>query len=202
MANPVRILFLQDTVLKQSTEQASQLPSNMRQNIPAGTCLVLQSYGGPDNTKHYKIGLKSLQFKGFTSWYVFSEHVEISDQPLVPVPSVASVVAKQTDKSVVQIIVDKQTIPSQGAFLKIVFNVDTIIKRTPVDAKLLNDNAKQLIPAGTELPIATNRPDANNTVKLIVDRSHVKFNLQSMEIKGFNQDWFAFFEHAGIQRLG
>ncbi|MFB8791710.1 MAG: hypothetical protein U7123_23420 [Potamolinea sp.] len=202
MANPVRILFLQDTVLKQSTEQASQLPSNMRQNIPAGTCLVLQSYGGPDNTKHYKIGLKSLQLKGFTTWYIFSEHVEIADQPLVPVQSVASVVSKQTEKSVVKIIVDKQTIPAQGAFLKMVFNVDTIIKRTPVDGKLLNDNAKQSIPAGTELPLATNRPDANNTVKLIVDRSHVKFNLKDIEIKGFNQNWFAFFEHAGIQRIG
>lgn len=202
MANPVRILFLQDTLLKQSTEQASQLPSNMRQNIPAGTCLVLQSYGGPDNTKHYKIGLKSLQFKGFTTWYVFSEHVEISDQPLVPVTTVASVVSQQTDKSVVKIIVDKQTIPAQGAFLKMVFNVDTIIKRTPVDGKLLNDSAKQSIPAGTELAIATNRPDANNTVKLIVDRSHVKFNLQDIEVKGFNQNWFAFIEHAGIQRIG
>jgi hypothetical protein len=112
------------------------------------------------------------------------------------------VVAKQTEKNVAKIIVDKKTVPAQRSFLKLVFKIDTVIKRRPVDASVLNDQSKQTIPAGTELVLVSDKPDANNVVKFPIEDSHVKVTFKDLEFKGFNQDWYVFMGHAGIQRLG
>ncbi|MEW6494531.1 MAG: hypothetical protein AB1589_18740 [Cyanobacteriota bacterium] len=204
MANLVGILFKQDTIIKKSPVSSSELPSNQKQNIPAGTFLILQSYGDPSaNDNHYKLSFKDIQFKGSSmNWYAFAPHVQINQQPLKSVQSVSDVVSKQTEKNVVKIIVDKKTVPAQGSFLKLVFNTDTIIKLEAVDAKFLNDNSKQAIPAGTELVLVTEKPDANNAVKLPIDNSHVKVTFKDIEFKGFSQNWYAFMGHVGIQRLG
>ncbi len=198
-----RIVFNQDSTIKQEPIQASELPSTKRQNISAGTTLVLQSYSiPPGSNDHYKIGLQKIQLKGFNNWFAFSEHVQIIQEAIVPVTTVEAVIAKQTQKDVVNITVNRASLGVQQGFLKLVFNVDTFIKRRPIDSSVLNDQSKQLIPAGTELVLATSLPDANNIVKLAVQDSHVKFTLKDIEIKGFSQDWFAFVKHVGIQRVG
>jgi len=203
MADVVGILFKQDTLIKQSPVDSSQLPSSQRQNVPLGTFLILQSYGDPSiNDNHYKLSLKTIQFKGYNTWYAYAPHVQILQQPLRTVQSISDVVAKQTEKNVAKIIVDKKTVPAQRSFLKLVFKIDTVIKRRPVDASVLNDQSKQTIPAGTELVLVSDKPDANNVVKFPIEDSHVKVTFKDLEFKGFNQDWYVFMGHAGIQRLG
>ncbi len=203
MANVVGLLFKRTTIIKQSTADSSQLPSTQRQNVPVGTFLILQSYSDPsENENHYKFSLKNLQLKGYNTWYAFAPDVQIVQQPLRPLPTIIEVVSKQTDKSVAKISVDKKTVPAQGSFLKLVFTIDTIIKRTPTDSQFLNDDSKQTIPAGTELVLVTEKPDANNFVKFPIEDSHVKVTFRDIEFKGFNQDWYVFISHAGVQRLG
>ncbi|BAZ39242.1 peptidoglycan-binding domain 1 protein [Calothrix sp. NIES-4101] len=198
-----RIVFVQNSVIKQQPIESSQLPSNQRQDIPAGTTLVLQSYNiPPGSNNHYKISLDDIQFKGFSNWFAFANHVQIIQEPIVPETSVEAVIAKQTDKTTAHINVNRNTLGTQQGFLKLVFNVDTFIKRAPVDSQTLNEQSKQLIPAGTELILATNLPDNNNIVKFPIQSNHVKFNLFNVEIKGFSQDWYAFIKHVGIQRVG
>ncbi|MBF2067191.1 MAG: hypothetical protein IGS39_22660 [Calothrix sp. C42_A2020_038] len=198
-----RIVFITDTTIKQEPIQSSQLPSNRLQNIPAGTTFVIQSYSlPPGNNNHYKITLQSIQFKGFSNWFAFADHVQIIQEPIIPATTVEAVIARQTDKNAVRITVDRNTLGQQQGFLKLVFNVDTFIKRRPVDSNVLNDQSKQLIPAGTELVLATSLPDNTNTVRLPIQDSHVRFSLYNVEIKGFSQDWYAFIGHVGIQRVG
>jgi hypothetical protein len=202
MTTFTRVLFLQDTTIKREPIQSSQLPSNKLQKISAGTELVLQSYGLPaNNQNHYKLTLKDVGFKGSLNWYAFAEHVEIGEKQLVPVPTADAIVYKQEDKKFVKIIVDRQSVDTFG-FLKLVFNVDTIIKRRPIDGRFLNEQSKQAIPAGTELILFTSKPDANNIVKLPIEDGHVKFTLKDAEFKGFTQDWYAFAQHVGISRVG
>jgi hypothetical protein len=198
-----RIVFSDNTIIKQEPIQANQLPSNRQQNIPFGTTFVIQSYSlPPGNNDHYKITLQNIQFKGFSNWFAFADHVQIIQEPIVQASSVESVLNRQTEKNVAKIAVDRNTLRTQQGFLKLVFNVDTFIKRQPIDSSVLNDQSKQLIPAGTELVLSTSLPDNTNTVRLPVQDSHVKFNLDDIEIKGFSRDWYAFIKHVGIQRVG
>jgi hypothetical protein len=194
-----RILFTQDTVLKQQPIQSSQLPNNQLQRIPVGTELVLQGYSVPaSHPDHYRFTLRNMQFKGFNAWFVFGKHVQIIESAFTLVTTIDAMIAKQTEKNALRITVDKKTIGNQQGFLKIVFNVDTFIKRRPVDANVLNDQSKQTIPTGTELVLLTSAPDANNIVRLPIEDSHVKFSLKDAELKGFSSDWYVFTKHAGI----
>ncbi len=205
MANLVRILFTKDTFIKQSPVDSSQLPSHQLQRVPLGACFVLQSYAAPsfDTKNHYRFNLKTLQIKGFsTNWYAFAQHSHVMNQPFSPVRSVNTVLNSQQQKDVAKIIVNAQPSPGQNGFLKLVFNVDTIIKREPIDATRLADAYKQSIPAGTELVLLTNRPDASNAVSFPIKDRHVKFTIDDLEIKGYRQDWYAFVEHVGIQPVG
>ncbi len=196
-----RILFIQDTILKQEPIQSSQLPSTQLQKIPAGTELVLKTFQiAGNNLDHYKIGLEDLQFKGFSNnWHAFAEHVEITENTFIEVPTVESIVAKQAQKNVVRVAVSRALVGNRQGFLKVVFNVDTLLKRKPVDGRVLNNESKQTIPAGTELILLTEKPDASNIVKLPIEGGHVKFTLKDVEIKGFTKDWYVFAGHVGIQ---
>lgn len=205
MASLTRILFKRDTPLKREAVQSSQLPSNKLQWLPVGTLLVIQSYGEPANNQdHYRLTFEKLQFKGFNSdWYAYARDAEITQKTLSAVTTIDAMVSKQTEKNLIKIPVDKTTIGNQQGFLKLVFNVDTVIKREPVDdSSVLNDQSKQVIPAGTELVLLTDKPDATNVVKLPIERNHVKFALKDIEFKGFSKDWYVFTKHAGIQRIG
>lgn len=198
-----RIVFIQDSVIKQQPVQSNELPSNQRQDIPAGTTFVLQTYSlPPGGNDHYKITLENLQIKGYNSWFVFADHVQIIQEPITPATSVEASIARQSDKTTALITVNRNTLGTQQGFLKLVFNVDTFIKRRPIDSNVLNDQSKQLITAGTELVLATSLPDNNNIVRLPIQDNHVRFTLDNLEIKGFSQDWFAFIKHVGIQRVG
>ncbi len=89
----VRLHFLRDTFLKQSTAQSSTLPDSQKQMIPQGTTLVILAYltGQPEN--HIKITLKDIAFKGFNSWYVYADHVKIVYSPPYPLdPYVSTVI--------------------------------------------------------------------------------------------------------------
>lgn len=204
MASIARLLVKQNTVLKLEPVQASLLPSSKLQNVSVGTQLVLQSFGETaDNDNHIRISLKDIAFKGFgTNWYAYEPHVEVVRDSFKPVQPVSDVLSKQSEKNVVKISVSKPTSPGQGGLLKLVFNVDTVIKRAPVESRFLDEKSLQKIPAGTELVLLTNNPDANNVVKLPIQDSHVKFSLKDIEFKGFSKDWFAFVQHVGIQKVG
>jgi hypothetical protein len=204
MANIVRILFTQNTTIKQSPIDSTQLPIDKRQIIPVGTSLVLQSYADPsfETKNHYRFSLKSLQIKGFsTNWYAFAFHTHVINQPFYPVPTVSNILSNQSQKDAVKIIVNKPPSPQIG-FLKLVFNTNTIIKRAPIDSSLLDDRSKQSVPAGTELILLTSNPDASNAVSFPIKDEHVKFTLKDLELKGFSQDWYAYIEHVGIQLVG
>jgi len=198
-----RILFKQDTTIKQEPVQSSQLPSNKQQEIPTGTILVLKSYEIPaSNSDHYKFALEDIQFKGFSSnWFAFVKHAKIIQDAITPVTNIHAIATKQQAKNTVNITVDRQSVGNQQGFLKLVFNADTIIKRQPVDSKVLNDQSKQVIPAGTELILLTDNPDTNNIVKFALQDSHVKFSLKDIEFKGFSKDWFVFTQHVSIGRV-
>ncbi|HAG82266.1 MAG TPA: hypothetical protein DCL61_14130 [Cyanobacteria bacterium UBA12227] len=203
MASLVRILFTQDTALKQEPIQSSLLPSNKLQKVPAGTLLVLQSYSPPDNTNHIRLSLQDIEFKGTSrNWYAFTDHVYITKELVKPVETVDQTLAKQSEKDFVKMTVYRSTLPPQGGLIKLVFKVDTVIKRSPVQANLLNANSMQQIPAGTQLVLLTEKPDTLNTVKLPIKDSHVKFTLKDIEFKGFSQDWYVFIQHAGLQLIG
>lgn len=202
MPDLYRLLCKQDTYLKQEPIQASELPISKLQKISAGTQLVLQSYTSPDVTKHYKISLDSLQFKGFSmNWYVFVDHVSINKYPFYPIQTIEKLLSTQTDKDVANIYVEQLPAYHQQGFLKLVFNVDTVIKRQPVASGYLNDESKQNIPAGTELILYTNQPDANRLVKFTIKDGHAKVTFKDVGFKGFSNDWYVFIKHTGIQRV-
>ncbi|AOX00266.1 hypothetical protein BJP34_13100 [Moorena producens PAL-8-15-08-1] len=202
MANVLRLLFKQDSYLKQEPIQSSQLPDNKRQMIPAGTILVLRYYG-QESGNHLKLGLKDIAFKGFSGdWYAFEDHVAIMMESLQPVETVSNVVSKQEDKTAFNIPIYQNTLLNQPVLLNLFFNQDTVIKRAPVQSSMLNEASKQEIPAGTELVIVTDQANADNTVKFTVEENHVKFSLKDLEFKGFSEDWYAFAGHVGIQGMG
>ncbi|MCC5636503.1 hypothetical protein LC593_11640 [Nostoc sp. CHAB 5844] len=203
MATLNRILFIQDTILKQEPVQSSQLPSTKQQKIPIGTLLVLKSYEIPaSNSDHYKLSLEDIQLKGFsTNWFAFANHAKIIQDAINPVQTIQAIATKQQAKDTVIFTVDRQSVGNQQGFLKLVFNADTIIKRQPVDSKVLNDQSKQAIPAGTELILLTDKPDTNNSVKFQLQDNHIKFSLKDIEFKGFSKDWYVFTQHIGIQRV-
>jgi hypothetical protein len=204
MEDLVRIVFTQNTVIKQSPIDSSQLPSYQYQAVPVGTCFVLQSYASPsfDTRNHYRFNLKNLQIKGYsTNWYAFAQYTHVMNQPFYPVRSLSDILYSQSQQDVVKISVSIPPSTRQG-FLKLVFNTDTVIKRSPVDSNLLNDQSKQSVPAGTELILLTSAPDAGKTVSFPIEDKHVKVTLKDLELKGYSQDWYAFVEHVGIQPVG
>lgn len=202
MASIARLLFKQTTYLKRSPVQSSELPSNQLQKVPVGTLLVLQSYGTTPNN-HLKLSFKDITFKGSGSnWYVFTDHVAVLKDSLGYAETIDSMLSKQFEKNVVKILVDRQTTPAQGDFLKLVVNQDTVIKRLPVQANFLSPSSLERIPAGTELVLATDKPDVNNTVQFPLDKDHVKFSLRDVEFDGYTQGWYGYVKHLGIQRLG
>lgn len=201
MATVNRILFIQETSLKQEPVQSSKLPSTKQQKIPVGTVLVLKSYEIPVNhPDHYKLTLEDIQFKGLSNnWYAFAKHVTIIQDANNTGTNVQAIATKQQAKDTVKIPVDRESVGNQTGFLKLVFNVDTFIKRETVESKILNDQFKQAIPAGTELILLTDKPDTNNIVKFPLQNNHLKFNLKDIEFKGFAKDWYVFTPHVDIQ---
>jgi hypothetical protein len=199
MANPVRMLFKQDTVIKQSAIDSNLLTNDQKQNVPVGTLLVLQAYSDPaQSSNHYKFTLSNLQIKGYNTWYAFAPHVRILQESLTTVQSVSDLVAKQTEKNVAKIYVGVVPTTQQTSFLKLALNVDTIIKRSPVDSQLLADQSKQTVPAGTQLVLLHNRADASNLVNFPIQDGHIKVSFKDLQFKGHSQDWFVFAKHVGI----
>lgn len=197
-----RIRFTQDTIIKQKPAPANTLPNYETQAISKGTVLVVNSIDQPANAnQHYRFSLKYITFQQFSdNWYVYVPHSQILNESVVSVPSITQLIASQANKNVVQIKVN-----SQSSLAKLVFNIDTYIKRAPVLADILVDNALQLIPAGTELVLA-NKPDVNNTIQLPIEGlkgafNHVRVSLKGIDIKGYDDDWYVFADHVGLQQI-
>jgi uncharacterized protein YvpB len=71
-----RLKILQDTFLKQSTEQASTLPDDQKQLLTSGTVLALHSEAeAPHN--HIKVAFKDNVFQGLNTWFAFADHVDV-----------------------------------------------------------------------------------------------------------------------------
>jgi len=197
MTNPVRIFFTRNTVIKQKPIQSSQLPSYLKQNIPAGTLLVLQSYGTEGD--HIKFSLKELEFKGYRSnWYAYEPHVAIIKEPLRYVKTISETVPAPYDNNSITLTVSWGNIWYQQGLVKLITNIDTVIKQKPIDSRWLDESFKQDIPAGTELVMLTNKPDFYNRVTFPIEDWHVKFALKDIEFKGFGWNWYAYVEHVGV----
>lgn len=72
------LTVLQNTFLKQSTDQASSLPDDKKYYLKAGESLeyIKRDY---KDANHQSVQLK-VPLKGFTNWLVFTQHVKFSDQ--------------------------------------------------------------------------------------------------------------------------
>ncbi|NEP02652.1 MAG: hypothetical protein F6K58_29190 [Symploca sp. SIO2E9] len=200
MADSVRILFKQDTFLKQEPVQSSMLPSNKIQKIPQGTLLVLDSYERPANN-HIRISLDSLKFKGLRmNWYAFEGHITIVQEQIQAVESISKSLSKQQAKNTLKVTTYNN--PDQECPLKLIINTDTKLKRAPVDSRYLSEDSIQKVPVGTELVILGQKPKADKVLELPIEDSHFKFSLKDLEFKGFSQDWYVYVDHAGVQILG
>ncbi|HEY9619488.1 MAG TPA: lysozyme [Crinalium sp.] len=129
-----------DTWLKQSTIQGSQLPDDQRQFLDAGTVLPISSYAILDD--HLKITLgkddegKQVFFKGLTTWYVYRSDVQIL-----------------RDGKVIITGTEPDVSPTPLYVLKAV--LDTWLKRSTAQGSTLPDSQRQLLNAGTVLPISS-----------------------------------------------
>jgi GH24 family phage-related lysozyme (muramidase)/co-chaperonin GroES (HSP10) len=143
--------LLSDTWLKQSTAQGSSLPDNQRQFIKAGTVLPVASYTAADND-HLRLTLGSndrgeqTQFKGKTTWYVYRPTVQVlrngsvilgPDNPPVPAPNPPAPAPTSA--------------PSPFSLRA---TIDTWLKQSTAQSTALPDDQRQLINAGTVLPLA------------------------------------------------
>lgn len=200
MADSARILFKQDTVLKQEPVQSSMLPSNKTQKVPAGTLLVLDSYEKPANS-HIRISLKNLKIKGLRmNWHAFEGHVTIVQEPIKAVESIKKSLSKQQQKNMLK--VSTYSNPDQECPLKLIINTDTMLKRAPVDSRYLSEDSIQRVPVGTELILVEQRPKANKVLELPIEDSHFKFSLKDLEFNGFREDWYVYIDHAAVEILG
>jgi uncharacterized protein YvpB len=85
LIQPASIKITQDTILKQSTDNASQLPTQDKVMTPAGRVLNLQSWANANNN-HLKFSLlwDTLGDPPRNTWYVFAPHAQfINTQPKV-----------------------------------------------------------------------------------------------------------------------
>lgn len=71
----MRLIIIDKTVLKQSTEQSANLPAAAKAEVADGTELEINGY--TSESGHYKVFLKT-PFQGKQTWYVFALHAEIA----------------------------------------------------------------------------------------------------------------------------
>lgn len=71
----MRLIILNDTYLKQSTQQSVDLPAEAKVKVADG--LELQINGYTSESGHYKVFLTA-PFQGKQTWYVYALHAEIA----------------------------------------------------------------------------------------------------------------------------
>lgn len=100
-----RLKILQDTFLKQSTDQASTLPDDKKQFVSAGTVLVLHSQADAANN-HLKVAFKDNVFKGLNTWFVFADHADVIVDVVMPAMPTSSVSQEQSLPAEVELNVE------------------------------------------------------------------------------------------------
>ncbi|MGP1382613.1 MAG: hypothetical protein ACTS2F_03580 [Thainema sp.] len=71
----MRLIIINDTALKQSTQQSSQLPPEAFVKVADGTEFQINGY--TSESGHYKVFLTD-PFEGKRTWYVYALHAEIA----------------------------------------------------------------------------------------------------------------------------
>lgn len=71
----MRLIIINDTALKQNTQQSSQLPPEAFVKVADGTELQINGY--TSESGHYKVFLTD-PFEGKRTWYVYALHAEIA----------------------------------------------------------------------------------------------------------------------------
>ena len=131
-----------DTWLKLSTAQSSTLPQDQKQFLKAGAVLPISNYA-PVGQYHLRVALgldekgKQVSFKNRNTWYAYRPAIEIlrnGEKVNLPAP------------------------PAQGPAYSIVTTADSWLKLSTAQSSTLPNNQKQLIKAGTKLPVLSFAP--------------------------------------------
>jgi GH24 family phage-related lysozyme (muramidase) len=183
------VRLLSDTWLKQSTAQGSSLPDAQRQFISGGTILPIASYATAANN-HLRITLgrnnqgEQLQFKGRNTWYVYRPVVQVlRDGRVILAPTNPPPTPRPTPNP----IPSPSPVPMQSPY-SFRATIDTWLKQSTAQSTALSDDQKQLINAGTVLPLAAfqSAPDNHLRITLGVDTQG-----NQVQFKGRNT-WFVY----------
>ena len=130
-----------DTWLKQSTAQGSTLPAHQRSFIQSGTTLPLSTFRVVGN-HHVAIALglddsgHQVQFHGRNTWYVYRPAVQIFK-----------------DGEMVDLF--PPTVPERQDDYVLNIQASTYLKLSTDQSSTLPDSQKQLVSAGTQLPLSS-----------------------------------------------
>ncbi len=171
MAHTIR--FKIDTWLKQAKVQAAGLPDSQRQFVRARTTLPVSAFAVDGNHLRVTLGKDAagnqIFFKGRNTWFVYTPAVDLLNN--------GQVIAPDTQASE----------PERSAYtLRI--EVDTWLKQSTAQSSTLPDDQRQLVKAGTTLPISSFDGAGN---------FHLKINLgtdaqgQSISFKG-RKAWYVY----------
>ena len=165
------VRFKLDTWLKQTTAQGASLPETQRQLINARTVLPVSGFSREGT--HLKIALgkneqnQQVSYKGRNTWYVY--------QPAVEILQSGRVINLDTLK------------PLEPAYTLRV-DLDTFLKLSTAQSSTLPDEQKQLVQAGTVLPVSSFAPAGNYHIKVALGLDE---RGQQVRFKGYNT-WYVY----------
>jgi GH24 family phage-related lysozyme (muramidase) len=187
------VRLLSDTWLKQSTAQGSSLPDAQRQFVNGGMVLPIASYATAENN-HLRITLgrnnqgEQLQFKGRNTWYVYRPVVQVlRDGRVILGPTNPPAPAPTPIPSPTPNPPSPSPVPMQSPY-SFRATIDTWLKQSTAQSTALPDDQKQLINAGTVLPLAAFQSAPNNHLRITLGTNAQGNQLQ---FKGRNT-WFVY----------
>lgn len=133
-----QLRFKIDTWLKQATVQGASLPDSQRQLLNGGTVLPLSGFETEGNHLRVTLGKdeqgEQIFYKGRNTWFVYEPAVDILRDGQV---------------------IDPQTRERDVPRYRMRIELDTWLKQSTAQGDSLPDNERQLVQAGTTLPVAS-----------------------------------------------
>lgn len=167
----------QDTVFKLRPEQVSDLTSEERYNVSAGSTFSIQSYAYADANSdfqgHVKFALADQFIRGLNTWFVYSLHAQIEFDGKIVYPQ-----EDQVSRPILRI------------------NQSTILKRRPIQSSQLPNNEICQVVRGQYFDLQSYAyADSQGDFS-----SHIKVSLRYQKdfIRGLST-WFVYDHHAYIE---
>lgn len=180
-----------DTWLKQSTAQSANLPDDQKQFVKAGSTFPIAAAQQADNN-HVQITLgtdkidQKVRVRGLSTWYAYRPAIEIlKDGKVVPLEQVPTTPPRVTS-------------PALASDYALRITSDTWLKQSTAQGSTLPANQKQLVRAGTVIPISSFKRVENNHLR-------VSFGLDEQGNQIFLQGrntWYVYQPDAQILRNG